>query len=216
MEVNYIVGGTEEEKWQDGTKYESVEEAEGQDINAIEIVQSYDVPDVLRKEFELDDGVKVTVNCMMSTPKSDYKINVNNAYFNIDADVTFSCNVEIDVLEAMGIAPSMQLVKVPIAGVGYIKATLDMSFKGSITLSLVENVSAGIQCDKNGVRLVSKFTKKAFTIEAKVEVSAGIKLSAGFDIAVIEGSIYGTLGGKASVEFCTYNDGKKPNNCMHI
>ena len=225
VSLTYIAGGTQEQNWEDGTEYTDAEEVNSEEITAVRAQLSYDIPEAVRKEYNLAKGMKATIDCVITDVVPDYaikygrnfaKVYVDEAYFNISATATFTCNVSLDVLDAIGVAPSIELVKVPVGLVGYISASLDLTLKGDITLTLVENISAGIQYHNEEFRLVSDFQKKAFTIQAQVEASAGIKLSAGFDVVVLKGSIYGKIGAKSTIDMQTYDDGKKPASCIQM
>ena len=223
--LTYIAGGTQEQNWEDGTEYTDAEEVSPEEITAVRAQLTYDIPEAVRKEYNLAKGMKATIDCVITDVEPDYaikygrnfaKVYVDEAYFNVSATATFTCNVSLDVLDAIGVAPSIELVKVPIGLVGYISASLDLTLKGDITLTLVENISAGIQYKNEEFRLVSDFKKKAFTIQAQVEASAGIKLAAGFDVVVLKGSIYGKIGAKSTIDMQTYDDGKKPISCIQM
>jgi len=214
--LTYIAGGTQEQNWEDGTEYTDAEEVSPEEITAVRAQLSYDIPEAVRKEYNLAKGMKATIDCVITNVTPDYKISLKEAYFNVSATATFTCNVSLDVLEAIGVAPSIELVRVPVGVVGYMSASLELTLKGNITLTLVENISAGVQYKNGTLRLVSDFHKQAFTIQAQAEASAGIKLAAGFDVVALKGSIYGRLGAKATIQMQTYDDGKTPTRCTHM
>ena len=214
--LTYIAGGTQEQNWEDGTEYTDAEEVSPEEITAVRAQLSYDIPEAVRKEYNLAKGMKATIDCVITNVTPDYKISLKEAYFNVSATATFTCNVSLDVLEAIGVAPSIELVRVPVGVVGYMSASLELTLKGNITLTLVENISAGVQYKNGSLRLVSDFHKQAFTIQAQAEASAGIKLTAGFDVVALKGSIYGRIGAKATIQMQTYDDGKTPTRCTHM
>lgn len=218
VDLIYVVGGTAENHFEDGTKYETVEEVGEQEVSAVIATQSIEIPDVVRKEYDIAEGVTADITCTISDVKPTYDASLwdLSAYFKVNATMTFTCNVSVDVLEAMGVAPTIQLAKVPVGIVGYMKAELELSFEGSLTLTLVESISVGVQFDDGAFRMIKDFKKKSFTIQAKVEASAGVKLTMGFDVIFLKGSIYGKVGAKSVVEFNTYDDGQKPNSCTHV
>ena len=214
--LTYIAGGTQEQNWEDGTEYTDAEEVSPEEITAVRAQLTYDIPEAVRKEYNLAKGMKATIDCVITNVTPDYKISLKEAYFNVSATATFTCNVSLDVLEAIGVAPSIELVRVPVGVVGYMSASLELTLKGNITLTLVENISAGVQYKNGSLRLVSDFHKQAFTIQAQAEASAGIKLTAGFDVVALKGSIYGRIGAKATIQMQTYDDGKTPTRCTHM
>ena len=216
VELTYIAGGTQEQNWEDGTEYADAKEADPNAITAVRAQLTYDIPEAVRKEYELAEGTKATINCVVTDVVPDYRVSLEEAYFNVAVTATFTCNVSMDVLEAIGVESDLELVKVPVAAVGYLSVSLDLSLEGEITLTLVEKVSAGVEYREGAFRLVANFQKQAFTIQAKTEASVGIKLSVGFDVAALKGSIYGKVGAKAALNVQTYDDGEKPLICMNM
>lgn len=218
VDLTYIVGGTAENNFEDGTEYETVEAVGNQEISAVMATQSFEIPEIVKKEYDIADGVTADITCTISnvTPTYDASLFDLSAYFKVNATMTFTCNVSVDVLEAMGVAPSIQLAKVPVGIVGYMKAELELSFEGSVTLTLVEKISVGIQFDDGEFRMIKDFKKQSFTIQAQVEASAGVKLTMGFDVVFLKGSIYGRVGAKSVVELNTYDDGQAPSSCTHV
>ncbi len=214
--LHYIVGGTEEENWEDGTVYDSLEAVGEQEISAVQAVRSYDIPEAVKKEFDIADGVTATVDCKISSVKPEVKVSAKNTYFKVTAVASFSCNVSVDVLEAMGVAPSKQLVRVPVGAVGFMSATLELEVGGSVTFELQEKMTAGVQFKGGEFRIIQDFKKKAFTIQAEVKLKAGIRFDIGFEVPGLRGSIYGRIGAKGSINMQTYDDGNKPTRCTHM
>ena len=214
VELSYIVGGTQENNYEDGTAYQSLDDVRGKNVNAVVVTQEYAIPENVRKSYDLAKGMKAEFTATISNVGADYGYDKGSAFFRMDADVTFTCNVSVDVLNAMGVAPKIELVKVPVAYIGYAKATLDLTAKGSVTFSLVEHVSMGISYGKSGFRTISDFQKKSFTIQAKAEVGAGVTMAIGFDAVVLKGDLSCSVGGKAVTTSDTYSDGKTPTTCI--
>ena len=215
--LNYIVGGTAEENWEDGTKYETVESVGNQQISAVEVIKSYEIPEDVKAEYEIADGVTADISCKVTNAYADYSATSKSAYFNVGATTAFTCNVSLDVLEAIGAESSITLVKVPVAYVAYMSVKLDLTLKGSVTLSFVESFSAGVYASKDeGFRFVHHFNKQSFTIQAKAEASVGIKASIGIDAIVVKGSVYAKIGAKALMESEVYTDGNLPASCTHV
>lgn len=217
IELNYITGGTASRNWEDGIKYNTLEEAKKHEIDAVELSKSYSIPETVRSRFNLPEGITADITCTLSHVNEDHKIQWDNAYVSVGAVATFNCNVSMDVLQAVGADPSIQLAWIPVGGIGYLSVTLDLTLKGNVTFSLVEYVSAGIYCDKNGFRLTHNFYKESFTISAHAEASVGFTATAGIDCSgIVKGSVYGKVGVKTTVDSQTYDDGAKPDMCTHI
>ena len=216
VELSYVVGGTEENNYDDGISYYSLDEVGEQQVDAIVVTQTYDIPDNVRKSYDLAKGMKAEFTATISNVGADYGYDKGSAFFRMDADVTFTCNVSVDVLNAIGVAPKIELVRVPVAYIGYVKATLDLTAKGSMTFTLVEHVSMGVSYGKSGFRTISDFQKKAFTIQTRAEIGAGVTVAAGFDAVVLKGNLSCSVGGKAIATSDTYSDGKTPTTCVQM
>ena len=65
-------------------------------------------------------------------------------------------------------------------------------------------------------RLVRGFRKDSFTITAKAQLSAGMRLEAGFKIPGLSGKIFGKLGSNITAKAVRYTDGQKPDACQTI
>ena len=217
VQLRYIVGGTEEEKYEDGIKYDSIEEVGDQGVSAVEVIQSYEISEEVRDAYDIGEGVTADIVCKISDVTAAYSATKTGRYVDVDAKVTFSCNVTMDVLENLGIVPSYNLAYVPICYIGYMKLSLDMSLEGKVTLSTVTQLSVGVHYEyQKGFRSVKNFNKEAFTIQAKGTASVGVKFAIGLNCGILEGSMYGTIGAKAEAKLVTYTDGEKPTVCMHV
>ena len=219
LELYYIVGGSEQAKWDDGVKFSSLQEVGDQKISAVEIVKSYDIPESVRSQYNLAPGVKANITCKISEVGVSYNSSLIDvsAYLNLNTTAAFTCNVSMDVLQAVGADSNITLAKVRVGYIGFMTVTLDLSLKGDITLALAEYISAGVQYKaKDGFRLTSNFRKKSFTISGQAEASAGITAEAGVDCVFIKGSIWGKIGGKTRVTVKTFDDGNLPGRCTHF
>ena len=216
VELSYVVGGTEENNYEDGISYYSLDDVGEEQVDAIVVNQTYDIPENVRKSYDLAKGMKAELTATISNVGADYGYDKGSAFFRMDADVTFTCNVSVDVLNAIGVAPKLELVRVPVAYIGYVKATLDLTAKGSMTFTFVEHVSMGVSYGKSGFRTISDFQKKAFTIQTRAEIGAGVTVAAGFDAVVLKGNVSCSVGGKAIATSDTYSDGKTPTTCVQM
>lgn len=220
LKMEYIVGGTLEQDWEDGAAYDSLSDLGGREVSAIAITQTIEIPRNIQQKYHLADGMDAEITCKVSDVYTNFDSNIFalSAYVQAGAVVTFSCNVSMDVLGAMGVAPSIELAKVPLLwGIGYFKVTLDMALKGNVTLNMVEYVCVGVQyTPKDGFRTIKDFHKESFTISAHAEASIGFTALVGFDISLMKGQAYAKAGAKAVVDAQTYDDGQLPASCAHI
>lgn len=218
IELQYIVGGTEAEEWEDGTKYNSLEEVGNQEISAIEATKSYELSDEIREEFNIAPGVKATVSCKVSDVSPDYDINLLQwrAHVGVSAKVIANCNIKANIMEAAGISPTLELVRIPIACVGYFGVKLNMTISGEATLSLVENVYLGLYYEYSAFRLERNFTKESFTLQTRIEFSSELTATLGMNCCnIMKGELYAKFGAKNVLDSITYTDEKKPTMCGH-
>ena len=218
VELHYIVGGTEEKEWEDGTKYDTLEEVGNREISAVEAVRTYSVSPEKSQEINLAPGVKITVSCKVSDVKPDYDIKLfeGKAHVAVNAKVIFSCNVSADAMEAAGISPTLELVRIPIACVGYFGVKMDMTMSVEATLNLVENVFLGLYYEYGGFRMEKSFTKESFTLQTCMEISATVTASLGMNACnIMQGELYAKFGAKDVLDSITYGDGLKPATCAH-
>ncbi len=218
VELHYIVGGTEEKEWEDGTKYDTLEEVGSREISAVEAVRTYSVSPEKSHEINLAPGVKITVSCKVSDVKPDYDIKLfeGKAHVAVNAKVIFGCNVSADAMEAAGISPTLELVRIPIACVGYFGVKMDMTMSGEATLNLVENVFLGLYYEHGGFRMEKGFTKESFSLQTRMEISATVTASLGMNACnIMQGELYAKFGAKDVLDSITYGDGQKPATCAH-
>ncbi len=218
VELHYIVGGTEEKEWEDGTKYDTLEEVGSREISAVEAVRTYSVSPEKSHEINLAPGVKITVSCKVSDVKPDYDIKLfeGKAHVAVNAKVIFGCNVSADAMEAAGISPTLELVRIPIACVGYFGVKMDMTMSGEATLNLVGNVFLGLYYEHGGFRMEKGFTKESFTLQTRMEISATVTATLGMNACnIMQGELYAKFGAKDVLDSITYGDGQKPATCAH-
>ena len=227
MELQYVVGGTIENNYEDGIVYDSFDEVNNKEVSAIIVSQEIDIPPEIKKEFpiELGGGKKAVLACTIGDPFVSHNIDCEKifnrnqkAFIEVSVPVTFSCNVSLDLLKDSGIKPKVDLAYLPLlGGIGYAKVTLEAEFYGSIMLSYVQMLTVGVSySSREGFSVYKDFYKESFTIEAKAKASLGIKASIGFDLGVLKGEAYGKFGGEAVAETKFYDDGKSPVNCAQV
>ena len=206
--ITYVTGGTAERDFFDGQEYASPKAAGNVPLSAVRF----------HKTLNLDRGISVEVSCTLSDLKIEYKINLGEqeAYVGLDGTATMNCSGKFDGMDAVGLPSSLTLGYIPVGGVGNIQISVDFSMGGQLTLSLVEDFSAGVQY-KDGFRLVQNFQKKSFSVAAEASIRSGATVSLNVDaIPVVDGSIYASIGVKGNIAANTYDDGKKPEMCIHF
>lgn len=214
VSFRYIAGGTKEHNYEDGLVCETLEEAGEREITAVLVEQTADLPKS-RASFNVGDAkIKLTAKVMDVTEK--HGIQNGDVYIDFSFQVDFNCNVSVDFLEAAGISPSYELFRVDIAPGIYVKGLVDLSFYGEANIRLVEHVDLGFHYDNFVPRLVRGFRKDSFTITAKAQLSAGMRLEAGFKIPGLSGKIFGKLGSNITAKAVRYTDGQKPDACQTI
>ena len=211
-DITYIVGGTEEASFEDGQMYKKERLDGNKKINAIKASRT----------LKLGKGMKVQFNCTLSDVSVDYKIKTFTAnkevYVSAKGTMEASCNVSVDALQAAGIPSSLDLVKIPVGGVGMITVSMEYAFSGKLSLTYKAGFSEGVQyTSRGGFREVHKFEKKNFTIASEAEVSAGVKASLSITaIPLVKGKVAARVGAKTHFSSDTYNDGKAPKTCIDI
>ena len=211
-DITYIVGGTEEASFEDGQMYKKERLDGNKKINAIKASRT----------LKLGKGMKVQFNCTLSDVSVDYKIKTFTAnkevYVSAKGTMEASCNVSVDALQAAGIPSSLDLVKIPVGGVGMITVSMEYTFSGKLSLTYKAGFSEGVQyTSRGGFREVHKFEKKNFTIASEAEVSAGVKASLSITaIPLVKGKVAARVGAKTHFSSDTYNDGKAPKTCIDI
>ena len=241
--IQYVVGGTMEANYEDGDVFCSEEEVRDKEVSAIIVTQEYDIPEGIRddfargydnpediqddfaREFGIPSTEKAIIRCIIGDPfvSKDVdcvKIMTHNqsAYVQVSIPVTVTCNISADVLKAVGIPNSVNLVKLPLlGGIGYVKVSMDMNISGSVNLTYKEFVSVGVRYNNSdGFSLYSDHVKEDFTINAKANIGIGVKVAAGFDIGVLKGEAYGKVGAEAEVKATYHDDGKSPETCLDV
>ncbi|MCM1113537.1 MAG: hypothetical protein NC399_09820 [Muribaculum sp.] len=142
-QISYIVGGTELNGYEDGIECYALDEVNNRKVSAAVVSREMDIPESVRQTYALPEGTKAEVKAVISnvgaTPKYEPG---KGAYLGVNGRVTFTCNVGMDVLDALEF--DKKLAEVPIAGVGRFKVTLDAELGGTVSLNLVEDFSLGI------------------------------------------------------------------------
>lgn len=221
VQISYIVGGTLENKWEDGTEYETLGEVGSQEVSAISLTKECDIPQDVKTKFDLPNDFKLEVSYKLSNLDSQYGHDKNGAFFKMNATAILNCNVSTEVKEDLikdpKIKQSLSLGEWKILLVGKVKCSLDLELSGKITFTLTERITLGVQASIwKGFRTICDFEKECFTIEAKVTAFIGLKFTVGFDIGVLKGNVFATVGAEADATITAYDDGEAPATCADI
>ena len=221
VQISYIVGGTLENKWEDGTEYETLGEVGSQEVSAISLTTECDIPQEVKTKYDLPNDFKLEVSYKLSNLDSQYGHDKNGAFFKMNATAILNCNVSTEVKEDLikdpKIKQSLSLGEWKILLVGKVKCSLDLELSGKITFTLTERITLGVQASIwKGFRTICDFEKECFTIEAKVTAFIGLKFTVGFDIGVLKGNVFATVGAEADATITAYDDGEAPATCADI
>ncbi len=209
--LQYIVGGTEENAYEDGIVCENPEDVGEGEITAVIVEQTADMPKTYANFNVGDAKIKINAKIMNLTQKHGYK--KGSAYIDFSFKVDFNCNVSVDFLETAGIAPSYELFHAELLPGVYVKGYADLSFYGEANIRIVEDVTLGFHYENFTPRLTRQFKKDSFTITAEATLTSGVRMEAGFKVPGLNGKIFGKAGAKTTVQSKHYTDGQKPDDC---
>ncbi len=214
----YVVGGTAEKNWEDGIEYTSLEDLGDQEVTAVHVISTYDIPESVRYEHNLIKGEGIEIKCTVSDVKPDFKASLFRGYahFIVTAEVGFSCNMSLDVIEASGILKDITPLTFKFGLLGEVKIEPELSCGGSIAAVWTSDLVMGVQYSGHEFRNLSNLQKKSFTFQGEVELSVGLKISIGFDVGFLEGDLFGRVGVASKINVTTYPDGNLPTNCTHL
>lgn len=212
--MSYVVGGTEENNYEDGTVCHGLEEVGGREVTAVLVEQTADIPKAYAASRAAIPKIKATAKITNATQQ--HNVSLSNTYIDFDFKVDFNCNVSVDILEAAGISPSYELFYAPIIPGVYVKGVVDLSFYGEVNARLVEDVHLGFHYENFAARVTRRFKKDSFTVTANATANAGLRLEAGFNIPGLNGKIFGKVGANITAKSVHYTDGAAPATCQTL
>ena len=175
---------------------------------------------ILTTTISLGNGLEVTPSFTVTDIKMKYKTKwLSYVYAGVEADVTMSGTISVDVLESLGVDKSISLGYVNIAGVGYVSLKGVIGLDGSFTASSTYHLNAGIEKASftAPVRIIKTFKKKQYSLHTKINAKLGVRIEAGFNVVeMLKGFVYGEAGAKAELNVHEYLDGKLPNRCSTL
>ncbi|MCM1102062.1 MAG: leucine-rich repeat protein [Clostridium sp.] len=219
VQLAYIVGGTQEQNYEDGITYYSLREVEDKEVTAVVATKTIAVPNEKSRASDPKLSDSLSISCKITNPSATWKISAadQTAYVNISADVTFSANFDATKFLTDKLKFDKPFVKVPIGLVGYFKPSVTGEISGKISLCQQGKISVGIYWNmQEGIRFEGNFQKKAFTIQTSVEAKIGVKAALGVSVGIVKAELYAEAGAKASVKKTTYKDSQLPHECIHI
>ena len=212
--MSYVVGGTEENNYEDGEVCHDLEEVGGREVTAVLVEQTADMPETYA--ISRSASPKIKTSAKITNARQKHGCSMKGAYIDFDFKVDFNCNVSVDLLEAAGISPSYELFYAPIIPGVYVKGTVDLSFYGEVNARLVEDVHLGFHYENSAARITRSFKKDSFTVTANATAKAGVRLEAGFKVPGLNGKVYGKMGVSLTAKSVHYTDGAKPAACQTI
>ncbi|MDD6202575.1 MAG: leucine-rich repeat protein, partial [Lachnospiraceae bacterium] len=222
MDLNYIVGGTEENQWEDGECYSSTEDLQGKKVSAIEINQDYDIyssKPIKDHKFDPYKGKYLSINVKLSDLEVDYEYKMGRIVrVALSGKMTLKYNVTIDVIGELGGPKEIVLGELLLGEFGVVTLKAEMEIQEQLTVTQVENFIIGAECSKaSGARLIfNAYPDSAPTVETHVKMSAGLNLSYGINYQVLSANIYARAGIACRYDTCTYSDEKAPHMCENL
>lgn len=213
----YVVGGSEENNYEDGQLYSSYEEVQDQEISAIVIED-----EVLLGNSGYDyggdviNGLSYKYSARITNETWDYEASLTHAHAVVDFDVVLSVSVDGDLAKMLDV--DLNLLKVDIIPGIYYETSLLFNLKGSLRGEFVEHVHAGAYWDGwfKGLRFEKWMYEKSYTLTGEITGSIGFEFAYKADYLVMDASLYARIGTEATLKFVEYHDGQDPRKCMNM
>ena len=160
--------------------------------------------------IKLGGSAAGTVSAKLSNLQLHHKQDAaaGNYMAYITADTTVSTSVSFDFGDYAGIPSTVKLCTVRVAGIGTIALDAEISLKGGVSMTWVGKLKTGFSKTRHdGFKFEKQYTKKEFSFTANIDIRMGLKLSAGIDLLLIKGNIYGTVGANVSYIYKDYSSG---------
>jgi len=170
------------------------------------------------KTASLGDGITATISAKISNLKFDLIAKKLKGQYScvMSGDTTLTTNVSVDLMEALGEAKTVEMGRIYIGGVGYVKLSVEFSLSGEITLVWTGEMKAGFSYNRSeGLRVIGNYKKKSFTFMAEVTLRSGLRLDAGVDVLVFDANVWAKIGAQLDVKSTSYNPGP-PEHCLDM
>ena len=184
--ISYYDDGTMERLFTDGTEYE----------NLLDLAASGTIrPKAIKVAAELSHpgGRKIKVEALLSNLAVKYKVSAKNREVSVvvSGDTQLTGSASFDFWAGGGDPSEIELVYIPIKGVGKITVSVEYSVTGKVALKYSGEFEGGFQYSpKTGFRVVRSFKKKSFTISTELEIKTGLKAALGINMGVVKGSVF--------------------------
>ena len=165
----------------------------------------------LDKTLYNSGGIKVKVYGKLTSMNLTYNVklggNAPYAMVRVDGKASVGCSASFDSMESLELPSSITLAYVPVAGIGKIAVSAKVSLEGEVTLEYSTNFTAGFEYSKSsGFRAIKNFSTGSFSVQAQVDLKAGIEANAGLaDIPFITGYVYIEAGARMKMYYSTVN-----------
>ena len=167
----------------------------------------------LDKTLYNSGGIKVKVYGKLTSMNLTYNVKLGGnspyAMVRVDGKASVGCSASFDSMESLELPSSITLAYVPVAGIGKIAVSAKVSLEGEVTLEYSTNFTAGFEYSKSsGFRAIESFSTGSFSVQAQVDLKAGIEANAGLaDIPFITGYVYIEAGARMKMYYSTVNSG---------
>ena len=165
----------------------------------------------LDKTLYNSGGIKVKVYGKLTSMNLTYNVKLGGnspyAMVRVDGKASVGCSASFDSMESLELPSSITLAYVPVAGIGKIAVSAKVSLEGEVTLEYSTNFTAGFEYSKSsGFRAIKNFSTGSFSVQAQVDLKAGIEANAGLaDIPFITGYVYIEAGARMKMYYSTVN-----------
>lgn len=219
-QLNYIVGGTAEEGWEDGVKYDSLEDLGGREVSAVEIVEEFELADYVDEDADLTafgDIItdKFTFVRKVSNPKLNYRYANNTLYCTVTGDLSIFCSINVDLLNEMPSLDSISLNVTPLLCSMNLDAVINQT--GAITCNYLGRFEVGLEYNPrtkcNAICRLDTIDKSTTT---KVENTIGIRASVKVKLLVVKGTFYVEAGIKSGFDKRTSTKDGRTTECLHV
>lgn len=223
LEVQYIVGGTENNNYADGEYYDSLDEVVDTDeIDAIEFTQYYTADGKKKiqdpKPYERDfKYVAVSIRLTDLELEFTYRFGEIISVY-LTGKMIKEYTVNIDAVDEMGLQPNVEIGVLPLGEFGIITLSVELKWKASVKITEVDNFVIGVECSiATGIRpKFNSYCDSAPRIETDQELSIGLKLQYDFNYFVLSAKLYARTGVAGRHQSVVYGDGQIPVMCENL
>ena len=154
-------------------------------------------------------GLAANISNIVLGTKIDTKNNEYVALVSFDSELSTELSVELADVD-------IPLGTISVFGVGSVALSINVDLDGKA--SIVQKYSSAVgfsYSEDDGVRKISDFVKKDFSVVLQVSGKVGLKLSAAINVLVLKAEIYSSIGLKVDVKSENYTSGS-PRKCNTV